>query len=387
MSVSRFAAICATSFVALDPFGDDPPCDSDEHGQRRLEVGQRADLERVVPAQLGGIDVDLHELRGGDVEGVLGVPRARVGLGEPRAEREDPVGGPGRLVDEGRAPEPGHPQHQRAVVGQRALAHEAVRHGQRQKLGELLELGCRIRCDDPAADIEHRPVCREQVADDPLRDLFIEAGLGERAGVAEHLVEQGDVDLGREHVHRHVDEHGSGSAALGEGERLVEHLGDEVRLVDAPRALDEGSIDLPLGGIGVEVDLLVRMLAEVVARHVAGDHDQRNRIERGVRHGGGGIRQTGAEVGQDDPGPLGHPGVAVGRVRRDLLVPHVDEGDALALLERREQSDVRVPAQPEDVLDIACLQIADDLVRHQVLHDVLLHLSPSTGTDRRAGPV
>ena len=101
----------------------------------------------------------------------------------------------------------------------------------------------------------------------------------------------------------------------------------------------------------------------------------------------GRVRQAGAQVGQHDPRPPGHPRVAIGGVRRDLLVPHVDEGDALALLERREQGDVRVTAQPEDVLDIARLEVADDLVRHQVLHDVLLHLSRSSGTDRRAGPV
>ena len=100
-------------------------------------------------------------------------------------------------------------------------------------------------------------------------------GLARERVLRDHLVEQGDVDLGREDVHRHVHENGSGTAALGEGERLVEHLGNEVGLVDAPRALDERPVDLLLGGVGVQVDLLVRVLAEVVGGHVAGDHHHR----------------------------------------------------------------------------------------------------------------
>ena len=80
-------------FVAWTPRRGQPAGDPDEHGERSLEVGERADLERVVAAQLGGIDVDLHELGGGDVERVLGVPGAGVGFGEPGAEGEDPVRG------------------------------------------------------------------------------------------------------------------------------------------------------------------------------------------------------------------------------------------------------------------------------------------------------
>ena len=86
-----------------------------------------------------------------------------------------------RLVDECRAPEARHPQHERTVVGERALAHEAVRDGQRQELDELLELGRRVRGDDPAAHVEHGPVGVEQVAHDPFGDRFVDAGLGEGA--------------------------------------------------------------------------------------------------------------------------------------------------------------------------------------------------------------
>ena len=165
-----------------------------------------------------------------------GVPRARVGFGEARAEGEDPVRVARRLVDECRTPEAGHPEHERAVVGERALAHEAVRDGQRQQLGELLELGRGVRGDDPAAHVEHGPVGVEEVAHDPFGDLFVDAGLREGRGVAEHLVERARRrPRPRTRPSARRREHGPGSAALGEGERLVEHLGDEVGLVDAAR--------------------------------------------------------------------------------------------------------------------------------------------------------
>jgi hypothetical protein len=88
----------------------------------------------------------------------------------------------------------------------------------------------------------------------------------------------------REDVHRHVDEHRAGAAALGEGERLVEDLGEQVCRVDPPGPLDERPVDLPLIGVGVEVDLLVGVLAVVVARHVARDDDHGDRVERGIGH-------------------------------------------------------------------------------------------------------
>ncbi len=55
--------------------------------QRLLEIGDGADLDRVVAADLGGIDVDVDELGRREVERVLGLPRAAVGLREARAER------------------------------------------------------------------------------------------------------------------------------------------------------------------------------------------------------------------------------------------------------------------------------------------------------------
>ena len=228
------------------------------------------------------------------------LPRAAVGLGEARAEAEDPVGALALVVDELRAPEARHAEDQRMVVGQRALAHQRVRDRQRQVLGEFAHLLGRVGEQDAAADVHQRCLRREQLADDLLRGLVVERGLAQHLGVGEHALPQRDVDLLREDVHRHVDQHRARAAALGERERLLDDLGKEVRRIHAPRALDERPVDLVLRRVGVQVHFLVRVLAVVVRRHVAGDHDHRDRVERRVGDTGRRIGEAGAQVRQHD---------------------------------------------------------------------------------------
>jgi hypothetical protein len=61
-------------------------------------------------------------------------------------------------------------------------------------------------------------------------------------------------------------------------------------------------------------------------------------------------------------------------VRRDLLVPRIDELDPVALRQRREHRDVRVAAQAEDVLHAPAFEVLHELVRNLVLHP----LAPSS---------
>ncbi len=165
---------------------------------------------------------------------------------------------------------------------------------------------------------------------------------------------------------------GPGRPLCGERECLFDDFREQVRLIGAPRALDERPIDLVLRRVRVQVHFLVRMLAVVVARNVAGDDDHRHRVERGVRHAGGRVGEARTEVRQHDRRLFLRAGVAVGRVRGDLLVPDVDELDLLALLQRGQHRDVRVAAQPEDVLDAARFEVLHQLVRNQILHCPLL---------------
>ena len=267
------------------------------------------------------------------------------------------------------------------VVGQRALAHQRVRDGQRQVLGELAHLGRSVGEQDAAADVEQRRPRFEQLADDLLGGLVVERGLRERLGVLPQALEQGDVDLLREDVHRHVDQHRPRPAAFGQRECLFDDLGEEVRRIHAPRPLDERPVDLVLRRVRVQIHFLVRVLAVVMRRHVAGDHHHRDRVERGVGHAGRGVGEPGREVRQHHRCLAGSARIAVGRMRGDLLVTRVDELDLLALRQRREHRDVGVAAQPEDVLDAARFQVFHELVRNLVFHCLVLR----SGAARRRG--
>ena len=129
---------------------------------------------------------------------------------------------------------------------------------------------------------------------------------------------------------------GPGPAGLRQVERALDDARQVGGVVDAIDALAERPVDLELIGVLVQVHFLVRMPAVVVRRHVAGDHDHRNRVERGVGDAGGGIGQARAQMRQQHADLAGRARVAVGGVRRHLLVAGRDEADA-ALAERVEE--------------------------------------------------
>ena len=269
------------------------------------------------------------------------------------------------------------------VVGQRALAHQGVGDRDLEVVDERAQLARGVGRDDATAGVDHRAGRGEQRLHDLGRGVVVERRPLHRPGVEPQAVEPRDVDLAREDVHRHVDQHRPRPAALRERERLVEDLGEQVRLVDPPRALDERPVDLELRGVGVQVDLLVRMLAVEVGRHIAGDHHHRHRVECRVRDAGRGVGQAGPEVGQHHRGLPPGARVAIGHVRGDLLVADVDEPD-LARGELREHCDVGVAAQAEHALDAAGLEVPHELAGHELLiHHFLLR----SGTARRAAPV
>ena len=135
-----------------------------QHLQRLLEIGHRADLGGEVPADLAGLDVDVDEPRRRNVERVVAIPGAAVGFLEARAEAQHPVGGEAGVVDELRAPEAAHAEQQRMIVGQRTLAHEAVRHGNSEVIDERAQFLAGIGQHDAAADVQQRLLRLRHVA-------------------------------------------------------------------------------------------------------------------------------------------------------------------------------------------------------------------------------
>ena len=103
--------------------------------------------------------------------------------------------------------------------------------------------------------------------------------------------------------------------------------GKRFRIVDAPRALDEGPIDFVLRAVGVQVHFLVRVLAEVVRGHIASDHHHGDAVESCIGDAGRGIGEPGAKVREQHRSLACDARVAVGRMRGYLLMAHVDEFD------------------------------------------------------------
>ena len=196
--------------------------------------------------------------------------------------------------------------------------------------------------------------------DDGVGGFVVERRFVQRLGAVVETGEQRRVERLREDVHRHVDEHRARLAVLGQQECLLDDLGKEFCPLDPPRPFDERPVDLELRRVGVQVHLLVGMTAVVVRRHVAGDDHHGDAIERGVGDAGRRVRQARTEVTENDRGPPGDTCIPVGGVRGDLLVPYVDELDTAAG-HRRENGDVGVPTQAEDVPYAAPFQVADEL--------------------------
>ena len=127
-----------------------------EHRQRLLQVGDGAEFDRIVATDLGGVDVDVDQLRRGNVERVLAFPGTAVGFLEAGAEAENVVRVAATVVDVLRAPETGHAERQRMIVGQRALAHQRMRDRDAQVVDELGKLLRRVGDQNAAAGIDDR---------------------------------------------------------------------------------------------------------------------------------------------------------------------------------------------------------------------------------------
>ena len=87
------------------------------------------------------------------------------------------------------------------------------------------------------------------------------------------------VDFFREDVHRHVHQHRPGLSAFRCLEGPLDDLREEIRAIYTPGALDKGPVDLKLRAVRVEVDLLMRMFAEIITGDIPRDHDHRDAIQ------------------------------------------------------------------------------------------------------------
>ncbi len=261
------------------------------------------------------------------------------------------------------------------IVGKRALAHQRMGHRDAQPVHQRRQFGRRIRQQDAAAGIDQglfgaRAAWRRS-SPPPFRRVT--AWHSSRALELDAIEECG-IQFGGENIHRHRHQDRPGTPALRQMERLVDDLGKKLGPVHPPGALDERPVDLELVGIGVKVDLLVRMLAVEMGGNIARDHHHRNGIQRRRGHPGRGVGEARPQMRQDHGGLLLGACITVGAMRRDLLMPGVDEADR-AFAQLGEHGDVGMPAEPEDVGDAPPFEIPDQLLGNQLFHPSLLCLA------------
>jgi len=135
-------------------------------------------------------------------------------------------------------------------------------------LGEAEHILTDLGLSDAAAHIQHRAVGLGKPLNDhlggPCGQRWAKELRGQRVAVGE-----GSILRARPHVHRDVKEHGARSTGLGGPEGALGKPRQVLDPVNAPDALGEGPVNLPLIGIGVEVHLLVGVAPVVVGRDVA----------------------------------------------------------------------------------------------------------------------
>ena len=109
------------------------------------------------------------------------------------------------------------------------------------------------------------------------------------------------------------------------------------------------------------VQLLERAAAELRGRHVAGDGEERHRIEIGGGERDRQVHRAGPARGEGRDRLALHAVVGVGHEAADALVMHRDGLDVvLALMQRVDELDVAVAAQAEGVGHLLADQVVDD---------------------------
>ena len=163
-----------------------------------------------------------------------------------------------------------------------------------------------------------------------------------------------------------VDQDGAGPAHAGDRKALTHDVGELVHVADHVVPLGDGHRDAR------DVDLLEGVLAQNRLAHVAGDGDDGGGVHVGGREAGREVGRAGARGGQAHAHLAGRAGVAVGRMRRGLLMAHKVMLDRGFLIERVVDVENRAAGVAEDRVDPLLPQAGDDDLCTGEQHGVLL---------------
>jgi hypothetical protein len=284
-----------------------------ERGQRLGDVGFDVNTDLVVGVHVLGEAVHVHDLLVAVRVDALGGE-----LLQFVADADDQVG----LV-EGEvlvvvAHEADHAQGVGVAVGDDALAREGGRDRQVEALGEGHQFLGSAGAGDAVAGQHDRVAGFSEALDRALDLAGVRAGMVDGPRVERCLVAGGrlafDV-LGQGQVDR------AGPFALGDVERLAEHLGDGCGRKDLRRPFGHRPVDRD------QVDALVGFLKDAVQADMGCECHQRGTVGGGIGHAEQQVQRPRAQRGSAHAGPAGQSAVYVGHEGGAPLVAYEDEAD------------------------------------------------------------
>ena len=246
-----------------------------------------------------------------------------------------------------------HADKQRIVGRVRAEPHERVGAGETEQAHELSERGRGLAQNHAAAGVDHRALGDEH----QVHGLLDPARIALRHRVVRthvHRLRIRVLALVRGHVLGDVHEHRTGAAGGGDIKRLFDRGREVLHVLHQKIVLHARACDAD------RVHFLERVIADQAGRHLAAEHHQRDRIHVGGSDAGHGVGHARTGGHQHYAGPAGGARVAVGGVRRALLVPYEDVLDLVLPVKRIVDVQRRTAGVAEDVLHAFVRQAADE---------------------------
>ena len=248
-----------------------------------------------------------------------------------------------RATSDGAAPVPGQAVVDDVLAAERAAHRQLVGH---RKAGDVGGGGIA-----PAAAADHH--------DRALGGGEQPAHLGEigGAGMGPHCTVGADHRGGAlvaQHVLRQCHDDRAGPPGGRDLERLVHQLGDSLGEIDLGHPFGKRRVHL------AKIDLLKRLAVDLVARHLADQHDHRRRILKGGVHPDRGVAGAGSARHQQDARFAGQLAIGFRHECRAAFLAAGDQADLRRVVERVEHFQIALAGDAEGHLDAMRPQGRDD---------------------------
>ncbi|MGF6549829.1 hypothetical protein QFZ96_004900 [Paraburkholderia youngii] len=241
-----------------------------------------------------------------------------------------------------------HAEHAEEFLVARAVAAQAhQRIGDRiaEQIGKLVQFTRRVREHDAAAGIYIRALRRQQQRN-RLADLTGVALRDRVVRAQRHALDRLVLARRLRHVLRNVDQHRAGTAGTGDVESFLDGGGEIAHVLHEEVVLHAGTRDAD------RVAFLECVLTDRGSRHLAADHDHRDRIHIGGGDAGHGIGDTGAGGHETNADLAGGARIGVGSMHGGLLVAHQHVLELVLLVQLVVNVEYRAAGIAPDEFDV-----------------------------------